>query len=634
MISISFDSAEDDLHIIIGGDNFRDLVDFVKLQGCRWNPDLKCWTLSVTKYDDFKEAAQSFDSVDIDMLTKTEVIRWKNSLVELKVYRRTFKQELMNLSPLVGKHPFEDYQIADITRGLCQNRFLFHHEMGLGKSYILTALIEHKRYYGEIDKCLIFSTPIGTRNIKSELLKHGKNMREEDIITFTSAGAIPFEDRDIFNTEKYPQTIIILSYDALKSISNYYYDKKYGTKTKKHPSTGKAYRANCMPIKEWLGDKPGGLFLDENHSLAVPSSRRTQVMNWIVPYFDQRFLFTGTLADKYEKLYEPCWILDKALVDGMDYPTWCAAYNELGNKYSAYAINPDKWNLEKLEQLNIEMLQKYCSKRKMTDCLDLPLNYEVPTIYCDMSPLQRKIYERFSNFTAQEQADLAGEGGKSFSERMMNLFQYLQGAVDNPTCLINSSKFDKFPEDLKQDILKFDWNKHSTKAELVDDIVEERSGEEGEKGIIWYFHPQTKDALVERYKKYNPTVISADVPMDDRVNIINKFLKDPKQKLIIASINVMNTSVTLIECKYEIYVEKTYNFVVYTQSRGRIFRPAQDSITRTYSMRFKDSIDNLQELNLKTKGETLNSLFNQQYISAGVWKKLFSLANAENPSFL
>ena len=120
MISISFDSAEDDLHITIGGDNFRDLVDFVKLQGCRWNPDLKCWTLSVTKYDDFKEAAQSFDSVDIDMLTKTEVIRWKNSLVELKVYRRTFKQELMNMSPLVGKHPFEDYQIADIT----ENKFL------------------------------------------------------------------------------------------------------------------------------------------------------------------------------------------------------------------------------------------------------------------------------------------------------------------------------------------------------------------------------------------------------------------------------------------------------------------------------------------------------------------------------
>lgn len=630
MISISFDSAEDFLHITISGNNFRDLVDFVKLQGCKWDPDLKCWTLSITKFDDFKAAAKSFDDVDIDMLTLSEVERWKSTLVELELYRRAFKQELLTFPPLQGKPPYEDYQIADITRGICQNRFLFHHEMGLGKSYILTALIEHKRLYGDIYKCLIFSTPIGTRNLKAELLKHGKNMKEDDIITFTSAGAVPFEDRDIFNTKKYPQTIIILSYDALKSVSNYYYDKKYGTKTKKHPSTGKNYRANCMPIKEWLGGRPGGLFLDENHSLAVPSSRRTQVMNWIVPYFNQRFLFTGTLADKYEKLYEPCWILDKALVGGMDYQTWCATYNELGNKFSAYAINPDKWDLIKLEQLNIEMMKKYCSKREMLQCLDLPLNYEVPTIYCDMSPLQRKIYERFSNFTAQEQSELAGGGGKSFSERMVNLFQYLQGAVDNPTCLQNSSKFENFPEDLKQDILKFDWNKHSAKAEIVDDIVEERSGEYGEKGIIWYFHPQTKDALVERYKKYNPAVISADVPMDDRVGIINKFLKDPKQKLIIASINVMNTSVTLIECKYEVYVEKTYNFVVYTQSRGRIFRPGQKDITRTYSMRYDNSLDNLQELNLKSKGETLNSLFNQQYISANVWKKLFSLQKCQS----
>ena len=495
MISITFDSAENDLHIGISGNNFRDLVDFVKMHGCRWDADQKCWLLSVAKYEDFKAAAQGFDSVDIDMLTKTEIAKWKMQLRELKVYRRAFRQELLTFPPLQGKHPYEDYQIADITRGLCQNRFLYHHEMGLGKSYILAALIEHKRFYGDIDKCLIFSTPIGTRNLKSELLKHGKNMKDEDIITFTSAGAIPFEDRDVFNTEKYPQKIIIMSYDCLKSISNYYYDIKHGTKTKKHPSTGKNYRKHEMPIKEWLGGNPGGLFLDENHSLAVPSSRRTQVMNWIVPYFDQRFLFTGTLADKYEKLYEPCWILDKALVDGLDYQSWTGVYNELGNKFSQYAINPDKWNLEKLEQLNIEMLHNYCSKRLMTECLDLPLNYEVPTIFCDMSPLQRKIYERFSNFTAQEQADLAGEGGKSFSERMMNLFQYLQGAVDNPTCLINSSKFDRFPEDLKADILKFDYNKHSAKAELVDDIVNERTGEEGEKGIIWYFHPQTKDAF-------------------------------------------------------------------------------------------------------------------------------------------
>lgn len=626
MISISFDSNNDNVLINISGPNFRDLVDFLKLQSCRWNPDEKTWWISAFKYDNFYKAAKDFDDVEMDLLTKQEIENWKNSIKELRVYRRSFNQDLMNFPPLKGKPPYEDYQIADIRRGLCQNRFLYHHEMGLGKSYILTALIEHKRAAGDINKCLIFSTPIGTRNLKSELLKHGKNMKDEDIITFTSAGALKFKDRDIFNTDKYPQSIIIMSYDVLKSISNYYYDIKHGTASNPHPSTSKNYRTNCMPIKEWIGDKPAGLFLDENHSLAVPSSKRTKVMNFIIPYFEQRFLFTGTLADKYEKLYEPCFILDKSLVDGMDYMTWCETYNDVGNNFSPYAINPDKWRLDKLEALNARMIKDYCSKRLMNECLDLPMNYEVPTIYCDMSPLQREIYERFSNFTAQEQAVLADDkGGASFSQRMINMFQYLQMSVDNPTCLKNSKNFEKFPDDLKKNILKFDWNKHATKAEVVDEIIDERTGENNEKGIIWYFHPETKDSLVERYKKYKPTVLSADVPMNERTEVINKFLKDPKQKLIIASINVMNTSVTLTECTYEVYVEKTYNFVVYTQSRGRIYRPGQSNITRTYSIRYDKSLDNLQELNLKTKGETLTSLFNQQYISSNIWKKLFSM---------
>lgn len=627
MISISFYNEDNNLNISINGPNFRDLVDFLKLHNCRWNPDKKVWTLNVSKFKEFKQDCISFgEQPDIDMLTLEEIKNYYANLKQLKVTRKVFHSELLKASPLKGKHPYENYQLDDIMRGLCQNRFLYHHEMGLGKSYILTALIENKRFYGDIDKCLIFSTAIGTRNLKNELLKFGKNMRDDDIITFTSANDVKFVNRDIFNTEKYPQTIMILSYDFLKSVANYYYDIKNASKTIKHPSSGTKYRANPMPIKEWLGEKPGGLFLDENHSLAMPSSRRTQIMNMIVPFFDQRFEFTGTLADRYEKLYEPCWILDPALVDGMDYTTWLSSYNELGNKFSAYAVNPDKWNGEKLEALNKRMLVSYSSKRRMVDCLDLPLNYEVPVLYMKMSPLQRKIYERFCNFTAAEQNDLAKkEGGLSYSDRMMNLFQYLQCSVDNPSCLLSNKNFDKFPDDLKSDIRKFDYNKDSEKVKWVDDIIEERTDEEGEKGIIWYFHPQTKDALVERYKKYNPAVMSADIPINDRVNVIENFLSDPDKKLMIASINVMNTSVTLVECKYEVYVEKTYNFTVYTQSRGRIFRPGQTEVTRTYSLRYDDSLDNLQELNLRSKGEVLNSLFNQKYLSSNTWKKLFNL---------
>lgn len=630
MIDIEFDSDSSNLLIKVSGDNFRDLIDHLKCEGCRWSPSLKRWTLNVSKFDNFVQSCINFgDTPEISVYTEREIQKYYDNLKELKTCRRFFKQELLNFPPLKGKHPYEDYQIQDIMRGLCQNRFLFHHEMGLGKSYILTALIEHKRFYGDLYKCLIFSSPIGTRNLKDELILHGKNMRDDDILLLTSSSKLKYEDRDIFNTSKYPQSIIIMTYDTLKTISNYYYDLKHATKKNEHPSSSVNYNKNPMPIKEWLEGKPGGLFLDENHYIGIHSSRRTNIINMIVPYFEQRFEFTGTLADKYEKLYEPAKILDPFLVEGMDYNTWVSKYNEVGNKYSQYAINPQKWRLDLLEVFNKTMMKDYCSKRTMSDCLDLPLNYEVPVIYTDMSPIQRRIYERFSNFTANEQAKIANESNSSFSDKMLNLFQYLQQAVDNPSCLLKSKRFEFFPEDLKQDIKNFDYNRDFSKIEIVDDIIKERTDEDRQKGIIWCFHPETIYVLQERYKKYNPVIISADLKMSERVPTIKNFLKDEKSKLLIASINVMNTSVTCVECKYEVYVEKTYNFTVYTQSRGRIYRPQQKDITRSYSVRYKNSIDNLQEMNLKSKGETLNSLFNQKYISENTWKKLFSLHKAD-----
>lgn len=623
MVSIKYNENKK-LQLKISGENFRDLVDFCKDFGCIFDKINNVWLVNISSYKSLINQISKIDEYEIDKYSENKIAEYFNSLKELKIKRRCFNYSLLKYPPLKGKVPNENYQLEDLMRAINQNRFLFNWEMGLGKSYTLAALIEHKRYYHDINKCLIFSTPIGVKNLKDELIKFGNNMRDNDIITFSSASAIKWEDRDVFNIQKYPQTIIIMTYDFLKSVSNYYYDRIYGTTKKPHPSSGKNYRNCPLPIKEWLGSEPGGLFLDENHSLAVTTSRRTNIMNWIVPYFEQRFEFTGTLADKYQKLYEPCWILDPALVDGMNYNEWLSNYNELGNRFSKYAVNDDKWDLEKLENLNKKLLCNYGSKRLMAECLDLPMNYEVPTFMLEMSPVQREIYESFSNFTAQDMAKMAKEQGKSFTDKMINMFQYLMSAVDNPECLKNSKHFNDFPEKLQKAIIKYDYNKDSAKVEALDDIINERVDENDQKGIIWYFHPQTKDALEKRYKKYNPCIISADVPMEDRVPKVKAFLADPKRKLLIASINVMNTSLTCVECKWEAYLETTFNYTIYAQSRGRIYRPGQKNVTRTYSMRYKNSLDNLQAENLKTKGEIIHSLMNQDYITSNIWKKLFS----------
>ena len=637
MVSISYASGCGDFLIFkFGGDNFREILNFCRTNHFKFDDTTKLWALPINKYDYFIQYLKMiYEDIDVDLAAQEKVAVWKRGLCELRKSpsRLIWHQELLKHPPLVGKHPNENFQFQDIMRAIHQNRFLFNWEMGLGKSYTLTALIEHLRFYGKIKKCLIFSTPIGVNNLKDEILKFSTTLKSEDILSIASASVLPFEDRDIFNLEKYHQDLIIMPYDCLKAVSNYYYDKANATKRCPHPSTKNShYRKNFMPVKEWIGDTPAGIFLDENHSIARVS-RRSQIMNRIIPEFEYRYLFTGTLADVYEKLYEPCWILDKKLINGLDYDGWLSSYNERGNKYSAGAVNPDGWNLRKLGLLNKELLNNYGSKRLMVECLDLPPNIEVPVHYVGMSALQRKIYESFSNYTMSSAQQTARDKNTTLSDEVLNKFAYIQMAVDNPECLKRTGNFDNFPPDLQNLINKYSYEKDNTKLEMIDAIVEDKSGELNQKGIIWYYHPETEQALTKHFKKYKPYVVNNAVPRNDRIPLVKKFLSDPDSKLIIASINILNTSVTMVECKYEVYAEKTYNYTDYKQSRGRIFRPGQTEVTETHSLRFADSIDNLQEMNLNTKGETLKSLMNKEYIEYDLWKKLFNLQNADSNIF-
>ena len=627
MISISCDAMTGSLDLKVYGDDFTDTVEFLKGYGCKFNPNKKVWNRPISSLKLLKaDLDVRHIEYDISEYDERAAEQYMESLKELVTsdYRRVIKFDLMHYLPLPGKAPNETYQKQDISRALNQNRFLFNWEMGLGKSYALACLIENLRFYNLIDKCIIFSTGVGVFNLKDELIKFGKNQTDDNILVLNSLTEANYEDRDLFNPEKYPQKTIIMTYDSFKGINNYYYDKAKGTKRNPKPSTKVDYRRSYIPFEQWLGKYPGAIFLDECHSLAVPSSRRSEIFKMNMNNFQYRYLFTGTLADKYEKLYMPLMILDKSLVAGCDYYEWLSQYNELGNRFSPRAINDDKWDLIKIENLNKQLLQKYASKRLMDECLDLPPDYDMPTIKLDMMSLQRQIYEGFVQEELRLIKERAQEQKESAKDKILNMFQVFQLAVDNPECIKTSASWDKLPAELQKLVTKFDGVKDSAKMVATNEIVKERTDENGERGILWYFHPVTKDNLLKKFAKYKPIVIEAGLTPEERSARIKEFKENPEHKLIIGSINIMNTSITLIECKYQVYVECTYNYTVYSQSRGRIHRPNQDSITRTYSLCYKDSIDGLQKQNLAQKGAVINSLLNKDYIDQGMWKRIFN----------
>lgn len=674
---------------------FQDTVERLKMIGCKFNRSSKVYEGVPADLDSII-ADLECDNIptEVSELTRRQIAAYFQNLKELVPANARIlpRWDCVNFPPLVGLHPNENYQRLDIARAVNQNRFLFNWDMGLGKSYALAVIIETLWYYNLIGKVLIFSTRSGVYNLKNELCTFCKHLVPNDVYVINSITET--EDRDIFNSQKYPCKIVIMPYDTFVNVNDYYYDIKNCPKRlpgkiekaeedfkeltrqkrdfykntpayKNAPSQGRQklmtkllredeeyYHAKknlsslkdglhpsrklkegigvaCMPLDEWSEGKKIGLFLDECHSLANPKSARFKYFKINLQYFFYRYLFTGTLADKYEKLYAALMILDKQLVEGRAYTNWIDSFGALGTAISPSAINANNWDVEKISAVNAKLLSTYGTKRLARECLDLPLDYDVPTFHLDMSPIQREIYEGFVKEQLRLAQEKSFEEGSSTQNKILNMFGIFQLAVDNPSCIMYTPSFSRFPKELQEKIEDYNYAEDSTKLKVTKDILADRVDDEGERGIVWYYHPLTKDTLVEELKKYNPTVIEAGLKPLEMMERINAFKANPKSKIIIASINTMNTSVTITECTFNIYIERTFNFTDYEQSRRRTWRNGQKNVVRYYFTSYNNSIDNLQLENLSQKGALLNTLMNKELIDSEMWKKIFNCTGKE-----
>jgi SNF2 family DNA or RNA helicase len=327
-------------------------------------------------------------------------------------------------------------------------------------------------------------------------------------------------------------------------------------------------------------------------------------------------MFTGTPADKREKLYAQMKILDPYLTRGLSFVDWTRYYNNLGNRFSAVAITDD-WKIDRCKELDALLSKEYVSTRKRYDVLDLPPNIE-KTIEIDMSEKHRELYEAFAN-EAMNQA--VKEDGAANKIKMM--FPFFLLSCENPDIIKESDRYPAFSFELQTLIKHFNYGRDFRKLQVLDSIIEEEVDDRDLKGIIWTAHPLTMKFLAKKYEKRKPFILSAEVPLKDRIPLIEEFKKSDS-KLLLASIYVASTSVTITECKWECYLEKTMNYVDYFQSRGRIWRNLQTEETRSYSIVYKNSLDSFIAANLNTKNRLLESLFENQTISQ---QKLIEIFN-------
>ena len=318
--------TEDDSIICnFNGDHFHEVVDLLKFHSCQFLPKKKSWKLSVVKFEEILSGLINIDSIDMSESTKKSIEELKTFKPELEKHptRLLFKQELLKFPPIIGKPPNEDYQKKDILRSISRNRQGLFLDMGLGKSFEAAAIISHLRYYGLAHKVLFISSNIGGLNILSELkkfinIKNSDDLENSELYYQFKIG----KDRDFFKKDK---DILLTNYNTFRIICDYY--------NKKKKKSSSSYRKPVAPVEEWLQGKEGILILDESHNIGNQGSLQSQAILKHASFFKYRYLFTGTPADKPEKLYPQLKVLDRALVKNLTYSEWLDYYAVLGNRY-------------------------------------------------------------------------------------------------------------------------------------------------------------------------------------------------------------------------------------------------------------------------------------------------------------
>ena len=514
------------------------------------------------------------------------------------------------------------FQKQDIERAINQNRLLFMWATGTGKTYALASIEECLKYSGKTNKCIILTSSIGVQNLAKELDKLIVNYNPERTLVVKSITKL--KNRFVFDDDSYD--IILCKYDCFRSICDAY-DKREHKRTKKVK-----YRKSSVPLDKWYGNKAGLVFFDECHYLGNSKSQRTKCVFMNLNFWEYRYLFSATPLDKKDKAYSILKILDKELVNDLDYESWLSQFCHLGvnvgSRFLPQAPDMRTWNNKKWLELQDKLFDSYAVRRDK-DILGLPDAIDMDLLRVDMSEKHRKIYETFCNIVAEYTKLKNDENHKGLVKEFYAQFSVLMMCIENPESLKTSRTINSMEKiginpmrlaEFRTYINDFNYLKDFSKLEVLDDIIEDECVENENKIMVYFYHPLTGKLLKEKYP--DESFLTSDLPDEKRNKVIEDF-KTSKNKVLFAAITIADTSFTLNEAKAIVYFERTWSHIVYEQSRGRIHRIGQDKEVRYYNMCYENSFDYLQLKALETKGSCVDSLIKKNMFTSREWKMLF-----------
>lgn len=555
---------------------FFEIKDILKRNFFKWNKENKSWDGTKFNLNLVLPFLKEYDEI------KNEEFWLKDSQTKINIEENNIRFN----NNLLIKKAFKEYQIDGIKNLIKYTKHGLFDDTGLGKSFETICAINHLIFNNLIDKIFLVSFRATLYNWKKEFLKFSNFFKEDEIVILDK------NLRNYFDTNDYEsKKIIITDYITFKLISDYYYEKEKGKKSKN-------YLKSYIPFDKWIKNN-GCLILDECQVVKNFSSQTSKKIKMITDNFKYRYILTATphpnflkAKDKEGKEYNIpnieevtslFEVLDKDFFNKQNVLSCC----NIGNRFSAYAINYVYY--EKYLDYK-KQLDKYITRRFKKDVFPELPPQNIKPIYIKMSELHYEIYKEFSEGIILK---LVEEEGEMSVKRLKNKF--------NEICLITSDPIlinleNKISDKLK--LLLKKWNfENNNKNEICDDIIS-RVVEEKEKIIIWTYHPRTSDLLYNRYKKYNPVVLNGETKIDKDTskalfvdNIIENFKNNDDIKIAIFNPMCLGVGVNLEFCIHSINYDRNFNYETYYQSLGRTYRATSIKESFVYNLIFDNTLD-------------------------------------------
>ncbi|KAI1082259.1 hypothetical protein F5B20DRAFT_29430 [Whalleya microplaca] len=394
------------------------------------------------------------------------------------------------------------------------------------------------------------------------------------------------------------------------------------------------------------------IVLDEGHLIKNPKAKISIAVKKLIS--NHRLILTGTpiqnnvleLWSLFDFLMPGFLGAEKVFLDRFAKPIAASRYSKASSKeQEAGALA--------IEALHKQVLPFLLRRLKEEVLDDLPPKI-LQNYYCDLSDLQRKLFEDFSKRQSKKLTEEAGRDDKEAKQHIFQALQYLRKLCNSPALVMtpNNKLYEDTQRLLSKQGTSVEDPAHAPKLTALKDLLVDCGiGVEGTDSNDPLYQPikphralifcQMKEMLdmVQNtvLKQLLPSVsylrLDGSVEANKRQDIVNKFNKDPSYDCLLLTTSVGGLGLNLTGADTVIFVEHDWNPQRDLQAMDRAHRIGQKKVVNVYRLITRGTLEE-KILSLQAfKLDVASTVVNQQNAGLGTMDTdqildLFNLGDA------